>query len=1001
MSKLTRLLVFLAISACGILAFANQDENPSIKRYINRNFLHNLFPFSESDEAYDAYYAGGFSQSDFDKMAAGGGGGQGVEATYFDKMDYGISLPANHEALRQQLDQFVPGITSEQAAEAIRKGRVNWIVWTGGNDRFWNFMTRATLGGLDFLKTVSDYPGLPAQRANRWELLGLVNEPCFKQATRPNANRFGLWVPERIVSADCPKDPYEDEGKFPAPRIGQRGKELMYKGKKIMFPVGSSYGYASGVIGLRLFPNPDFDQKAADKWNPEKFYSDPKYYYDKDLVRPYRVGMSCAFCHVGPNPSRPPADFANPKWENLDSNPGAQYFWVDRIFDWDWKKNQDSFILQLLRTSRPGSLDTSLVSSDHINNPRTMNAVYDLPARVATALKFNHLEQLKNDETLNAQFSTLSQNLVPPNSPLRKTYNASTARVASPRVLKDGSDSVGALGALNRVYINIGEFSEEWIQNFIPLIGGPLISPFRIATANKYSKYWQANIQQTPNVALYFLAASRPDKLSDAKDAGGNNVGMKYLKDFNGPEVTHGKKLFARNCAACHSSKLPEKAYTFFNNPDDPMQCVGGSNYMKCWQAYWKYVKTPEFKDAMEPIVADASFLDGNFLSTELRVPSNLIDDQLCSPLATNALKGDIWDNFSSDSYKSLESIGRFRSNFPQNASGGLSSMLVTVPGGGRGYIRPASLISLWSTAPFLQNNSVGVFDWHGTVDGRMASFNDSINKMLNPETRGGDADMRHGKQLVNYTTTNGAILPGVMDVTTVDSFLKVPKTYLPKSLFKAITDAIAKVPGAANLNLLVKGQNLAMYKGKHLNTTMMVVKAPEPPKKNWFQRNILGIFSSDSTDMASTDDSNTANYDNNDETDTFINLGPIPAGVPVNLISNINLTLLNNLNRGHLLNGDATTLYKGVVGLVKGLVEIQKQRLCEEGPAKNKCGKEALDTFMSIAADPLLSVSNCNDFVVDRGHYFGTQYADDKGDSGSGMTAQEKADLIEYLKWL
>ena len=38
--------------------------------------------------------------------------------------------------------------------------------------------------------------------------------------------------------------------------------------------------------------------------------------------------------------------------------------------------------------------------------------------------------------------------------------------VWTPRVLKDGSDSVGALGALNRVLLNIGLFSEEWLLHF-------------------------------------------------------------------------------------------------------------------------------------------------------------------------------------------------------------------------------------------------------------------------------------------------------------------------------------------------------------------------------------------------------------------------------------------------------------------------------------------------------------------------------------------------------
>ena len=39
------------------------------------------------------------------------------------------------------------------------------------------------------------------------------------------------------------------------------------------------------------------------------------------------------------------------------------------------------------------------------------------------------------------------------------------------RVLKDGADSVGTLGALNRVYLNIGLFSEEWLLHFRPFLG--------------------------------------------------------------------------------------------------------------------------------------------------------------------------------------------------------------------------------------------------------------------------------------------------------------------------------------------------------------------------------------------------------------------------------------------------------------------------------------------------------------------------------------------------
>ena len=39
-------------------------------------------------------------------------------------------------------------------------------------------------------------------------------------------------------------------------------------------------------------------------------------------------------------------------------------------------RDQSNFIFQLLHTYKPGTLDTSLVSTDSIINPRTMNAIY-------------------------------------------------------------------------------------------------------------------------------------------------------------------------------------------------------------------------------------------------------------------------------------------------------------------------------------------------------------------------------------------------------------------------------------------------------------------------------------------------------------------------------------------------------------------------------------------------------------------------------------------------
>ena len=144
--------------------------------------------------------------------------------------------------------------------------------------------------------------------------LGLVNEPCFSEATGPDPNRYGLWLDQR--DPNCPADPFASEAKYPGVKIGARGTTVR---------VGSYYGEPSGIVGLRLFPNPDFDEKARRNWDPERYYNDARYYESRDLVKPYRVGMSCGFCHVGPNPVKPPADPENPAWENLSSNVGAQY----------------------------------------------------------------------------------------------------------------------------------------------------------------------------------------------------------------------------------------------------------------------------------------------------------------------------------------------------------------------------------------------------------------------------------------------------------------------------------------------------------------------------------------------------------------------------------------------------------------------------------------------------------------------------------------------------
>lgn len=788
-----------------------------------------------------------------------------ADEDYFKDMDYGVSQRPLE--VQTALQPYVPGINPTDAVTAFVRGRNNWNVWTGGNDRLWDELFRQSFGTIDLLKTVSSHPTMKFGRhkKNRWTYLGLVNEPCFRTPTGPRGDRFGLWLDERITSPECgDADPFENEQKYPGVKIGARGKNI---------PVGSYYGYASGILGLRLLPNPAFDEEAQKKWDPVRYYTDPSYYNNKDLIKPYRVGMACGFCHISHNPSRPPVDPENPTWANLSSNPGAQYFWVDRIFVWN--PDEKNFAYQLFHTSRPGALDTSFVSSDQINNPRTMNAIYNLPARMEMATHWGE-EQLEGGELDNKQFNDYP---LPQGTALNAFYDPKTKRVKTPRVLKDGSDSVGALGALNRVYINIGLFSEEWMLHFIPLLGGPKITPILIKDAEKNSSYWKATEAQTPDVALFFLASAKPDKLADAP-------GGPALMTPDAAE--RGKVIFAEHCARCHSSKLPQKAYKEFMQGS----CFG-PNYLDCWDKYWKWTKTAEFKQAMSEIVLRPDFLDNNYLSMEARVPVTLLESNICSPLATNSIRGDIWDNFASKSYKDLPSVGQVQVQDPRNGQ----PYTYDMPGGGRGYIRPASLISIWSTAPFLVNNSLGKFERSGSVPDRIESFEDSITKLLWPERRNGN------EQVV---TRSGLVHPGQTDRLPEKAYLLTDPGFLPGPL-----------------------QGLPSRLGKAL--------------PNVFRNG-------------------------------RVQLGPFPKGTPVSLVSNVDLKKLG-----------------GVLGFA---VSFQRYLEAVEPDASDA----ETSRHFSPLVPKLLKLSKCPDYIVNKGHYFGTAYLP-ASEGETPLTDAQKRDLIEFLK--
>jgi hypothetical protein len=101
------------------------------------------------------------------------------------------------------------------------------------------------------------------------------------------------------------------------------------------------------------------------------------------------------------------------------------------------------------------------------------------------------------------------------------------------------------------------------------------------------------------------------------------------------------------------------------------------------------------------------------------------------------------------------------------------------------------------------------------------------------------------------------------------------------------------------------------------------------------------------------------------------IRIGPIPKGTPVNLLTNIDLE-------------------SSKIDLAKLLLKMKADLKAVEG----KSEQEAAEVFKNLVPD-LLQVSKCPDFVVNRGHYFGTSRFKEE----TPISDEDKRALIVYLK--
>ena len=146
-------------------------------------------------------------------------------------------------------------------------------------------------------------------------------------------------------------------------------------------------------------------------------------------------------------------------------------------------------------------------------------------------------------------------------------------------------------------------------------------------------------------------------------------------------------------------------------------------------------------KAAWVKLVMSDGFLDKNFLADDERYPVYSEDKRLslgtniARSVGTNPISGHIWQNFSSKTFKEQPSPGTLKL---ENPFSGAPPIDFTIPSTGVGHYRTPSLINVWATAPFLHNNSLGVFNRDPSVKGRIDAYTDAMQKLLWPEKRRG-----------------------------------------------------------------------------------------------------------------------------------------------------------------------------------------------------------------------------------------------------------------------
>ncbi len=112
------------------------------------------------------------------------------------------------------------------------------------------------------------------------------------------------------------------------------------------------------------------------------------------------------------------------------------------------------------------------------------------------------------------------------------------------------------------------------------------------------------------------------------------------------------------------------------------------------------------------------------------------------------------------------------------------------------------------------------------------------------------------------------------------------------------------------------------------------------------------------------------------------VEIGPIPAGTPVDLLANLDLL------------GETSDAEEKLKHQEKVLDLLLKMKHDLDSLASGRKRRRGEKVFANLVIR-LLELSKCPDFVVNRGHYFGTSYFKEE----PALSDDDKRALIEYVK--